>query len=1594
MLNQCGYNSAFKTTHTNTSSPYVRTILHSGDDFTKTISCIDSGCVTSVISTNVLNRIGHVTINKSDAQIIGVDGIPFAVDGIVNLDVEIDSKFKMNNVTFLVTTRNIPTLLGMNIIGTFKHFQMSHGGPMVIQPSSSLPMFTINMVQPENAFKSNVIQHKTPAHNDTYTYPSNGPSTVPVKPSTLTMAKPKPNAPTSAKIQWLMDFKGVHIQHGNKQEVDEIACLLFEFSDAIGSDHEPLGTFPEVVDIKTAENSATAIMSNHVPEALEAEVDAEIQNMLQSGVIEPCNDPEGLNSPVYAVRKSNGRCRIVANFKSTLNKNLVEMDPYPTPDVTQLFTRMGLGNKYFACLDLKSGYWQMKLDPKSRPKTAFQWRGRTYQYCVLPFGLTLSGSLFSRNIFKVVEVMNGDGIATYIDDNCVYAKTFDDFKKRLQRFLKQLIKYNLKLNPTKCSFISTSAKFLGRIVDAHGTHADPAYVDALMKMPSPTNRKELLSLLGKITWLKSYLETQVGEKISTNCFSALMSTMTSLSSPKMHFQWTEEAQQQFEKVKKKLASSPVVAFPDFTRPFMVVTDASDVACGAVLIQCNDNGGQSIVASCSHKFSSTERRWSTIEREAFGVVFACRKFNYFIEARHFTIRCDHKSLIYIDEKTYKNAKIKRWQEELSKYDFSIIHIKGEDNGVADWLSRPCGAVSNTPTTNDSGPAGNIYQVGDGPLEIYIPSWCTKNLTTEPVTLKPVSAMVAMVLSEKLTGTEETRKKLSQAFRQNEDALISKMKNFLINKRNGIRKGELADILDETEAEPYKRYAKNISLGAGTDSLYLWRDGVPYVIVPRSLIASYLFQSHDQLGHCGHIRMREYLRHFYWPGKADDIINYVNSCIICARRKGNYGHQCKPHIGHCNRGQRAFSHLVMDFVGPLENSHGKRYICTILCSFTRFFAAYATKSDGAIDASKSLVDFITRHRVTPESIGSDRGSHFVGSVFQHTLQSFGIRHQLHVAWRPQSTGNLERCHRVLKNSLFAVCTQTNAKWSTVLDQVTSNMNATYNTTTKKSPHYAVYGRHPTLFLPHPPSEIHAPDPLSYGMAISRQLEIVQKLVGVASEEADVALEVRYNSNKQAKPLKPGDNVLLYRPQSVEAKQSKMPWLEGYTVVKSNGLVVMLRNRHGKTDWVHRHHVRIIQERPDRLECDLISNLLLSPIPPAQQKSTTTPHVSSTTSVQAPSATTVPSEKPTTVETMSHTIGPSSGGDGESNTVRDERPRRKKKKPSRLIETMDPRKKVYICDAKTKSKHNETEDIFDVFNMLNMMTEAENDTKVIAHAKASVKMNGCTVDGRYSQMTEKVDIAVEDIESNCSSDDYDPDSLEIKSDDVNIKDDVSDDSDIKSIHSSDVTQSSSTDTEAVEQFANILEDESSSPQTPPLERSMIRCPNAPRKIKTQTLNEWVQAPSNILRTPLEQGLSTEQLEQIRKDSIFYRIKSCKDVTCEELVELQLHYNIRPDFKWKVNDKLEFVMAKRKLADDIRTQKVKVHVYGLDNTTKKTYPIIAIPYKYYATCETISDMEIRAMDWFQMITYCIQNDILIHKEDLISCDSIQNIIAKHNAK
>ena len=1515
-----------------------------------------------MIPESVLFKIGNVTVKPSNVVVKGVDSEDgFKADGEVTLDVGIDSQFKMFSVTFLVTAKPIPVLLGMNVIQEFKLFDISNGASLHIQPSDGYPVYKIQLIDPATVLK---LTQQVP--------------------ETKPMVKPAMNASPDLKFTWLKTMKGVQLNHPNKTEVDDIVKILFEYEQAIGSEHEKLGEFPKPVTIRTKPNSERAIIGNHVPQALRGAVDDEIARMEKIGVISKCKDPKGWNSPVFAVKKPNGSIRVVANFKNSLNKSLAEVDPYPTPSTTNIFTDIGSGNKYFCTADLRSGYWQFRLDEESKPKTAFTWNGDTYHYNVLPFGMTDSGALFSRNVHEAVSVLGNDGYLRYVDDNLIYATDFKVFKDRLAKFLQTLITNGLKLNASKCSFISAQARFLGRIITSNGIEADKDYVQALIDIPAPTTRKELLSFLGRIVWLKSYLETCVGEKIGTQCFSALIHEMTRLSSSKVAFEWTPLAAKQFSKVKKKLATPPVIAFPDWSKDFILITDASDIALGGVLMQYHDGGAQKIVATCSHKFSDTERRWSTIERECFALVFSVRKFNYFLEGRQFFVKTDHKPLIFINDREYQNGKIVRWQRELQQYTFTICHIAGKDNGIADILSRPNGHSSHNGPAVDDGNVGAVYEADGGKIQFYVPPWCMNQSDPDVMILKKVSTTVAKVLSASVTCESASQEKLQISLDQMDDGTLRKIKDHLVDKRNGKPVGDLEEILDGVDEVQYKKYAKDMKLGPGTDAVYIMNHGQPRIIIPRKLISSYLYAAHDASGHHGISRMRHYMAHFYWPGKDSDITAYVNSCQTCARRKGNYGHNDKPDIGHCPRGTRPFSSLTIDFVGPLQNSNGKQYICTILDNFSRFFAGFASRTDSATDASKALFKFMTQHRVTPEIIGSDRGSHFTGNVFQETLRMFGIKHNLHVAWRPQSSGNLERNHRVLKNSLFAVCSETNAKWDTCLDLVISNMNAMVNSATKFSPHFVIYGRHPTLFMPVPTTEITASSALSYGMAISNQNQIVQKLVTLAAEEADTALENRYNVGKCNSSLKPGDKVLLYRPNSSEAKRTKMPWLDGYQVVKSNGLVIKLKHKSGQMDWCHRHHIRLLQQRPQHLLDDLYMYV--------PEPSQNLPH-----SIKQPTPPSVPVMTPTPATNPSHP-NLSFGGDDQQSRG-NVRPHREKKKPKRLIETMDPKSKTYFQSNTEKLKSKDSS-IIEMMELMFMAPEV-NLSDGLTNVSASVSThNGCT--SGTSDNVDAISDATVDVESDTNdavtnetssnveckvkNDDFEEDSLD---DDNGATGTISDD--IESIHSSEIEKSSLNDTENVERFADILETSSSSTtRTPSPPSPEMTCPTAPHKKKTQNLNEWVKVPSNIIHVPLEKILTTEQLTEIRNQTVLYQIKSMKDLNCDELQAVQNHYKINLDLKWNANDKLDCIMKKRKLADSIRKQETDVKVHGLDTTTAKTYPIISVPYKYDANGDDVSQMEVRAMDWFQLTTYCINNNVKLQKEDLVSRDSILNVISK----
>ncbi|KAL1140108.1 hypothetical protein AAG570_000040 [Ranatra chinensis] len=231
-------------------------------------------------------------------------------------------------------------------------------------------------------------------------------------------------------------------------------------------------------------------------------------------------------------------------------------------------------------------------------------------------------------------------------------------KRRLQEF-------GLKISANKSSFFLQEVKFMGHIVSKQGTRPDPGKVQAVRDLPEPTNLKGLRSFLGMVNFYRRFIRE----------FADKLEPMTKLLKKNVKFHFNEKAKEVFNRCKNALSTVPILQFPDFGKKIILTTDASQVAVGAVLAQ--DRGeGEKPIAFASKKLTPTETRYSTIERELLGIVWAVKTFRPYLLGRKFTIKPDHKTMM---------------EGDLAAYEFEIVHTRGSENVVADRLSRQVNAL---------------------------------------------------------------------------------------------------------------------------------------------------------------------------------------------------------------------------------------------------------------------------------------------------------------------------------------------------------------------------------------------------------------------------------------------------------------------------------------------------------------------------------------------------------------------------------------------------------------------------------------------------------------------------------------------------------------------------------------------------------------------------------------------------------------------------------------------------------------------------------------------------------------------------------------
>ena len=302
----------------------------------------------------------------------------------------------------------------------------------------------------------------------------------------------------------------------------------------------------------------------------------------------------------------------------------------------------------------------------------------------------------------------------------------------------------------------------------------------------------------------------------------------------------------------------------------------------------------------------------------------------------------------------------------------------------------------------------------------------------------------------------------------------------------------------------------------------------------------------------------------------------------QRKGNYMQRNSIPMKNLNHGTRPFEVLTIDFIHMPQSKKGKKYCVTIMDNFSRFLYIHPTVRDRAVDAVSALENFILEHG-SPKIIGSDRGTHFVNEVFSHFCQNFGINHSIHTAYHPESSGNLERVHRTIKNTLWILTNQTGKCWEELIPYARRAHNISFNRAIKCSPHFCVYGKEPDIaglnFISNKNSS-----PLEYGQNKATTLKKAYEAIKISQDQADVNQTNKNLPKFKVVEIKAGDFVYVKRDQSVAAKTDHAIWTGPFKVLSVRDCIVEILRYNDTKDYIHRVHVCLKIERNDNLLNDI--------------------------------------------------------------------------------------------------------------------------------------------------------------------------------------------------------------------------------------------------------------------------------------------------------------------------------------------------------------------------------------------------------------------------
>ena len=891
------------------------------------------------------------------------------------------------------------------------------------------------------------------------------------------------------------NLKNLRLDHCNKEEKDAIRKLCFDYRDIFYCEQIPLSFTSEITHkIKLNDESPIYTKSYRFPEIHKKEVKDQIAKMLDQGIIQHSISP--WSSPIWVVPKkldASGRrkWRLVIDYRKLNEKSC--NDRYPLPNITDILDKLGRAN-YFTTLDLASGFHQIQVDPDDIPKTAFSTEGGHYEFKRMPFGLKNAPSTFQRVMDNILRGLHNEICLVYLDDIIIFSTSLDEHIQRLKSVFDRLRKSNFKLQLDKSEFLQKTVQYLGHIITPQGVKPNPDKVSAIKRFPIPRTQKDIKSFLGLLGYYRRFIKD----------FAKITKPLTKCLKKNAKVTHDQNFIDAFNTCKEILVNDPILQYPDFSKPFILTTDASDVALGAILSQGtlpNDRP----VAYASRTLNETESKYSTIEKELLAIVWACKHFRPYLYGRKFTIYTDHRPLTWLFSLKEPNSKLVRWRLKLEEFEYDIIYKKGKLNTNADCLSRvTLNAIDNESMLNNPGDIDqdildtlqNVTQNLQTLQDFQKPSTSNTNdkiKIISDIQIKPPdnSQNDNTNTSTQHSTANETTNDGIKIF----DEIINNKTNQILVFPNVIYK---LDIKRETyenhkivtvkipiinneqmilqflkeNTDPkhvYCMYFQSDELYNDFCTVYLkhFSEKGPKLIRCLKLVNTVadkeeqilLIKNHHEskTNHRGINETLEKLKfNYYWKNMKSTVSNFINACDICQRAKYARKDPYTP-LMLTQTASRPFEIIHIDvFIFD-----GKNYL-TLVDAFSKLGQAIFIEGKTAIHVSNALIKYFTFYG-TPEKLVADNGTEFNNETVKELLKLHKINVHFTTPTHHESNGVIERFHSTLIEHLRVLREIYPDENKNLIEYAIIGYNSSIHSSTKYTPFEITFG-HTNLRNPH--------------------------------------------------------------------------------------------------------------------------------------------------------------------------------------------------------------------------------------------------------------------------------------------------------------------------------------------------------------------------------------------------------------------------------------------------------------------------------------------------------------------------------------------------